>query len=242
MHSNTRRRVGEQPLLNKRGSRSRWVGLLTMMFWLTMFNGRFPAILDFPADRTLYFKLPIEGARFHWQFLEPNVFLSGELTLRIVNKERDDTLVVFRDGKISDGWQMIGSNTRDSAFYFGFSTGKHYRTALNDSLIITLRAPQDLRGRGPYKQGTLPAGTWQSTGTYSSVYGERWNPLDLLVRFGKPSIAFLECWDTVWPIQVTSTNGWRGIRPADEDNSGWFRDLMNRGVDGRLCTSSIQTD
>jgi hypothetical protein len=86
MHSNTRRRVGEQPLLNKQGSRSRWVGLLTMMFWLTMFNGRFPAILDFPADRTLYFKLPIEGARFHWQFLEPNVFLSGELTLRIVNK------------------------------------------------------------------------------------------------------------------------------------------------------------
>jgi hypothetical protein len=41
------------------------------------------------ADRTLYFKLPIEGARFHWEFLDPQAFLSGELTLRILNKDRD---------------------------------------------------------------------------------------------------------------------------------------------------------
>jgi hypothetical protein len=212
------------------------------MFWLMPFNGPYPAVFNFPADRSLYFKLPIEGVRFHWQFLEPSAFLSGELTLRIVNKDRDDTLVVFRDGKISDGWQMIGSTPRDSAFYFGFSTSTRYRTALNDSLIITLRAPEDLRGRGPYKQGTLPAGTWQSTGTYSSVYGGRWKPFDLLVRFRKPPIAFMECWATVWPIRVTSTSGWAGIRPADEDNSGWFRDIVNRGVNGRRCTSSNQID
>ncbi|MCO4098977.1 MAG: hypothetical protein HEQ38_06150 [Gemmatimonas sp.] len=214
---------------------------MAWVLWNTLFDGRTPAFLPTTAERTLYFKLPLEGVRFHWEFLEPSAFLAGELTLRIINTNRDDTLVIFHDGKISDGWQMIGTNTRDSSFYFGFSTDRRYVTAADDSLIITLRAPKDLRGHGVYKEGTLPAGTWQSQGTYSSIYGGRWNPLDFLVRAGDPPMAFMECWDTVWPIRVTRNTGWGGLKPANED-SGVFSRIKTQGVDGRVCGSSNQTD
>ncbi len=215
--------------------------LMAWGLWNGVFDGRTPAFLPTTAERTLYFKVPLEGVRFHWEFLEPSAFLAGELTLRIINKKRDETLVVFRDGRISAGWEMIGTNTRDSAFYFGFSTGRRYVTAADDSLIITLRAPKDLRGHGVYKEATLPAGTWQSTGTYSSIYGGRWNPLDFLVRAGKPPMAFMECWDTVWPMRVTRNTGWGGLKPVNED-SGVFSRIKNQGVDGRVCGSGNQVD
>ncbi|WP_396216612.1 hypothetical protein, partial [Gemmatimonas sp.] len=79
--------------------------LMAWVLWNTLFDGRTPAFLPTTAERTLYFKLPLEGVRFHWEFLEPSAFLAGELTLRIINTNRDDTLVIFHDGKISDGWQ-----------------------------------------------------------------------------------------------------------------------------------------
>ena len=82
--------------------------LLRGLAWFAvplMFYGAFPFLpsLAPSAERTLYFKLPIEGVRFHWRFLDPDAFLSGELTLRIINKGRDQTIVVFRDGKIQGG-------------------------------------------------------------------------------------------------------------------------------------------
>ncbi len=193
-------------------------------------------------ERSLYFKLPIAGTRFHWTFLDRRAFLSGNLTLRIVNpdRDRDQTLVIFRNGKISEGWEMIGNVSRDSSFYFGFSTKKPIATAVGDSVIVTLTVTEDLRGRGPYSQGTLATGTWVATGTYSALYGGTLNPLRDLVRAGKPPIAFLTCWDTAWVLRDASDEGWMGLKPIGEDDVSFLGRLKpERGVDGRRCRSTL---
>lgn len=143
------------------------------------------------AERTLYFKMPIEGVWFHWRFLDAEAFLSGELTLRILNKGHDQTLVVFRNGKIQDGWTVIDDPQPDGSIYFGFETSERVRTKADDSLVITLKATKGLLGRGPYSEGVRPAGVYQMHGSYSSMYGERWNPLDRIVLWGEPPVAYI---------------------------------------------------
>jgi hypothetical protein len=215
---------------------------LSALLWLTWCDGRVPPYLSPTVGRTLYFKLPIDGTRFHWTFLDRRAFLSGELTLRIVNadRNRDQTLVIFRSGKITEGWEMIGDVPRDSSFYFGFSTGQRIATAVGDSVIVTLIAMEDLRGRGPYSQGTLAKGTWVATGTYTALYGGTLNPLRDLVRAGDPPIAFLTCWDTSWVLRDASEEGWMGSKPTDEDDVGFVTRLKpERGVDGRRCRSRL---
>ncbi len=211
-------------------------------FWLSWCDGRVPTFLSRSAERTLYFKLPIAGTRFHWKFADRGAFLAGELTLRIANRRRgrDTTLLIFRHGVIHDDWQMIGSVPRDSSFYFGFSTDVRFPTAPDDSVIVTLTAVRDLEGRGPYTAGTLPAGRWVATGTYSGLYGGTWNPLNNLARFGEAPIAFMACWDTVWGLTDTREEGWMGPKPADEDQVSVFERLKpQRGVDGRRCGSRL---
>ncbi len=212
------------------------------MLWMTWCDGRVPSFLSPTVERTLYFKLPIEGTRFHWTFLDRRALLSGELTLRIVNagRDRDQTLVIFRDGHITDGWQMIGDVPRDSSFYFGFSTRQRFATSVGDSVIVTLIATEDLRGRGPHSQGTLAKGTWVATGTYSSLYGGTLNPLRDLLRVGKPPIAFLTCWDSTWALRDAADEGWMGPKPPGEDSVSFVRGLRPaRGVDGRRCGSTL---
>jgi hypothetical protein len=215
---------------------------LCVILWLTKFDGRVPAFLSPTVKRTLYFKLPIAGTRFHWTFLDRRAFLSGELSLRIRNarRDRDQTQVIFRDGKITDGWAMIGDTPRDSSFYFGFSTDQRIATAVGDAVTLTLTVREDLRGRGPYSQGTLAVGTWVASGTYTSLYGGTLNPFrDLLVAGDAPR-AFLTCWDTVWVLRDAKDEGWMGLKPSDEDEvSVVTRAKPERGVDGRQCKSTL---
>ncbi|MBL0938492.1 MAG: hypothetical protein IBJ03_06345 [Gemmatimonadaceae bacterium] len=216
--------------------------ILVLTIWLSVFRGYVPPFLSPTANRTLYFKLPIEGAEFHWRLLDGKAFLAGELTLRIVNERRgrDETHVVFRNGVISEGWKVIDGDSPRGDMYFGFATGNRSPTAPDDSLIITLVAPRDLHGQGPDNEGTLSAGTWQATGTYSGLYGGTLNPLGLIARWGEPPIATMECWDNVWPITITKETGWMGLRsPTDIDREeGWFeRAISHRGTDGRQCVS-----
>jgi hypothetical protein len=215
---------------------------LCLSLWMTVFEGRVPAVLSPTVARTLYFKLPIAGTRFHWTFLDRRAFLSGELTLRILNvtRQRDQTLVIFRDGIITDGWEMIGDMPRDSSVYFGFSTRERFATTVGDSVIVTLIAAQDLRGRGPLSQGTLAKGTWLATGTYSGLYGGTLNPLRDLVNAGEPPIAYLTCWDTVWVLRDARDAGWMGEKPtAEKELESGKRQLQQRGVDGRRCRSKL---
>lgn len=212
---------------------------LLAMLWLTWCDGRVPAFMSPTVARTVYFKLPIAGTRYHWTFLDRRAFLSGELTLRILNisRDRDTTLVIFQHGKIAEGWKMIGDERGDSSFYFGFSTKRRFATAVGDSLIVTLTATEDLRGHGPHSQGTLAAGTWVATGTYSGLYGGTLNPFRDIVRAGGPPRAFLECWDTSWVLTNASDTGWMGPKPKGDDDDSFFR--RDRGVDGRRCRSKL---
>ena len=207
-------------------------GAFAWLLW-----GRVPAFLSPTVNRTLYFKLPIDGTRFHWTFGDRLAFEAGELTLRIVNTKRgrDQTIVIFRHGQVSAGWEMIAGSSRVSDTYFGYASDTRFPTAVGDSLIITLVATEDLPGRGPHARGTLPKGTWVATGTYSALYGGTLNPLSNVVFWGKPPAAFLTCWDTTWVLQDVRDDGWMGPRPADE-NDGL---RPGRGVDGRRCRSTL---
>ena len=207
-------------------------GTFALLLW-----GRVPAFLSPTVNRTLYFKLPIDGTRFHWRFRDRLAFEAGELTLRIVNanRGRDQTIVIFRHGQVSAGWEMIVGASRDGDAYFGYASDTRFPTAVGDSLIITLVATEDLPGRGPHARGTLPKGTWVATGTYSALYGGTLNPLSDLVRWGKPPAAYLTCWDTTWVLQDVRDDGWMGPRPADEQDE--LR--PDRGVDGRRCRSTL---
>lgn len=207
-------------------------GTFALLLW-----GRVPAFLSPTVNRTLYFKLPIDGTRFHWTFGDRLAFEAGELTLRIVNTKRgrDQTIVIFRHGQVSAGWEMIAGSSRVSDAYFGYASDTRFPTAVGDSLIITLVATEDLPGRGPHARGTLPKGTWVATGTYSALYGGTLNPLSNVVRWGKPPAAYLTCWDTTWVLQDVRDDGWMGPRPADEQDE--LR--PDRGVDGRRCRSTL---
>ncbi len=216
------------------------VAFSAIVFCLIVFDPPMPVVLGPTAKRTVYFKLPIAGARFHWMFDDRDAFLAGALTLRIINEERDDTLVVFRDGILRDGWTMVGDARSDGAFYFGLETSHRYATAPDDSLIITLTVREDLLGRGPYHEGVLRAGTWTRTGTYSALYGGRWNPMDYAVLRDRPPVAYLQCWDDVWPIEITAASGWQGVEPAEGRAEGWARWMRpRRGADGRRCGSHV---
>ena len=207
-------------------------GTFALLLW-----GRVPAFLSPTVNRTLYFKLPIDGTRFHWRFRDRLAFEAGELTLRIVNADRgrDQTIVIFRHGQVSAGWEMIVGASRDGDAYFGYASDTRFPTAVGDSLIITLVATEDLPGRGPHARGTLPKGTWVATGTYSALYGGTLNPLSNVVRWGKPPAAYLTCWDTTWVLQDVRDDGWMGPRSADEEDE--LR--PDRGVDGRRCRSTL---
>src|SRR5690606_18751459 len=109
-----------------------------------------------------------------------------------------------------------------------------------DSLVLTLTAEQDLSGIGPEHQGVLRAGTWQMTGTYSALYGGRLNPMDILTRAGKPPIAFMQCWKTVWPLNVTANVGWMGPLPPEDESITWYeRVFAKRGVNRQRCGSHV---
>lgn len=219
-----------------------WAALLLLCVLPLLDTGLFralvPTSISPTISRSLYFKLPLEGVRFHWRFLDRAALLDGELTLRIVNARhhRDQTFVVFRDGAITDGWHMIGG-AADSAFYFGLSSSFRVPTARDDSLIITLVARHDLEGEGPFTTGTLHAGTWQATGTYSDLSGNPLNPAQLFTSALRTPIASMECWSVAWPLTTTSDRGWYGS--ADEERrANWVNDLFRkRGVDGRRCVS-----
>jgi hypothetical protein len=70
------------------------------------------------------------------------------------------------------------------------------------------------------------------------VYGRRWNPLDVIVRWGDAPVAFMECWENVWPITITKNEGWNGAASEDDNGSSLLGKLMQeRGTNGRPCGS-----
>lgn len=226
-----------------------------------------PAPPSEPIDRRLYFKLPLEQVRFHWRFLERDAFLAGSLTLRIIRDGAVDSIVVFQNGAVAEGWAPIPQTGTTGEIYFGFESSMRYATAPGDSLEIELVALEPLTGIGAYQQGTLPAGRYLSTGSFSSLTDDdsaQWIRMIAMMK-GIPRdelesmpeiqalrerlsaiegrmeyMAFMECWRQPWSLTITAEEGWLPAARAAESRA-WTSRLAGApdemGTDGRSCAA-----
>lgn len=182
-----------------------------------------PAPPSEQIDRPLSFKLPLEQPRFHWRFLEKDAFLAGSLMLRIIHDGAVESIVVFQDGTIAEGWEpMAAVSGVNEEIYFGFTSSTRYATAPGDSLEIELVVVEPLAGIGAYQRGTLPAGRYLSTGSFSGfIY----------------SMAFMECWRQPWSLTITAEEGWMTMPAAQRAARMLLASQLpdEMGLDGRSC-------
>jgi len=156
-------------------------------------------------------------------------FVSGKLVLRILRKGKLNEIIIFEDGKFSDGWEAmpLPPAPDKGEIYFGFISTRKYPTAPSDELELELTVTKDLPGIGAFQTGILPAGKYKSGGTYSGLIDEYDTTL-LAKEFAKegkrsPSEqeillnkiretyshkAFLESWKDQWSLIITSETGW----------------------------------
>jgi len=168
-----------------------------------------------PVERTISLKLPIKNVHFHWEFFDKSELLAGSLRLRISRGGKTEEIVVFQDGKFSDGWgtlidQSMGKKGKDP-IYFGFRSQRKYLTAPADKVEVVLVAKQDLKGIGALLAGHLPAGTYKSE-TRSAWLTDK-------AQAGVPAMflgnAAFEAWTQQWSLVVTSDQGWTPQEQAD---------------------------
>jgi len=162
--------------------------------------------------RHIYFKLPLEGVRFHWRFREREKLLAGTLTLVVSRGDQKQTIKVFSNGAISEGWEPIDCDChgRDKGIYFGFISTVRYPVTLGDMVEIFLECPSDLDGVGPDTTGVLTAGQYHSKCPFK-LYFLPWED-------DKPE-AFLSDWSEKWPLRITGNKGWRGERKTQPGGS-----------------------
>jgi len=187
-----------------------------------------------PVKRSIALKLPLQQADFHWVFGNRDDFLAGKLMLRIVHVDKSEDIVIFENGKLSDGWQLMPTppSVGDGA-YFGFVSTKKYATVPGDALALELTVTKDLDGIGPTETGVLPAGKYTTKGIFSGLTDE----IDLSAltaeitkKHGKLTDednklitkmhemndykAFCENWTTQWPLKITGDKGWLPAKQA----------------------------
>lgn len=162
--------------------------------------------------RHIYFKLPLEGVRFHWRFRDRPQFLAGTLTLVVSRGDQKQTIKVFSNGAISEGWQPIDCDChgRGNGIYFGFVSTVRYPVTLGDVVEIVLDCPSDLDGIGPDSTGILVAGQHRSRSPFK-LHFFPWEE-------DEPQ-AFLSEWDEKWPLRTTGNKGWMDERKAQQGGS-----------------------
>jgi hypothetical protein len=192
-----------------------------------------------PGERSLYMKLPLEQPRFHWQFADREALLAGSLEIAIHGADgRDTVLTVFRDGAWAPGWRAIESSRGVGEIYFGFVGDVGVRTHPKDSVVVRLRAVEDLDGIGAHRRGVLPTGEYQASASYSNLIG---HPLIPLFPTGRSPVAYIGCWRETWDLDVTEEAGWRGALSEDRPFvlatrlSSVFDNAFERGTDGDRC-------
>ena len=182
-----------------------------------------------PRERAISLKLPLLQPTFHWNFMSQADFLSGKLILRIARNSRSSEIVIFENGKFTDGWEAmpLPPVLGRGEIYFGFMSTRTYLTAPGDKLELELTVTKDLPGIGSLQTGILPAGKYKSRGTYSGLIDEYDTTLwaKELAKEGKKTPAeqeelldkmrqiynykaFLESWTDQWPLKITGEKGW----------------------------------
>ncbi len=191
-------------------------------------------IVKEPRERAIDLKLPLLQPRFHWTFMSREDFLSGKLVLRIIREGQSNDIVIFENGKLSDGWEAMPiTGPRKGEIYFGFRSTRKYLTAPGDKLELELTVTKDLDGIGAMQTGILPAGKYKSRGAYSWLVDEYDTSAfaEGLAKKGKQSPAeqeellnklrarceyraFLELWKDQWALKITSEKGWLSDKQA----------------------------
>lgn len=212
-----------------------------------------------PRERAISLKLPLLQPTFHWTFMSRADFLSGKLILRIVRNSQSSEIVIFENGKFTDGWEAMPLPTAPGKgeIYFGFTSTRTYLTAPGDKLELELTVTKDLPGIGSLQTGILPAGKYKSRGTYSGLIDE-YDTTFLakeLAKEGKRSLeeqqallnklramyeykAFLESWTDQWPLKITGEKGWL----PDKKASAYKAMLEERKLNVKAEPPAVSTD
>ena len=171
------------------------------------------------SKRSLALKLPLFQQELGWAFLSQADYFSGKLILRISGKDAPQELIIFEDGYLSDGWRAMPFPNKPDAreIYFGFESLERHVTSQEDRLEIELHVASDLEGLGALQTGILRKGIYKAKGTYTMLTDEYKVP-DRLKAMPKETIdkfketfgfrAVLETWESQWPIEITSEQGW----------------------------------
>jgi len=186
-----------------------------------------------PRNRAIHLKLPLRQPVFHWSFHREKDLLAGKLILRILRGGVTSTIVIFENGKLSEGWEaMPFRNPKAGEIYFGFRSSKKYETAPGDRIEIELQVKEDLHGIGPLHTGILRAGTHKAKGSYSGLIDEyaipdqaKKLPTETLTKLRQAYDykAFLENWDEQWSLEIANEEGW--LSPAERSS---FKKLLKR--------------
>jgi len=210
-----------------------------------------------PRERKFSLKLPLRQPTFHWTFMSRKDFLSGKLLLRIIRNGESTEIVIFENGKFSEGWEAMPlPQTPDRGeIYFGFISTRKYLTAPGDKLELELTVTKDLAGIGAFQTGILPPGKYASKGTYSGLIDEYDTTLlaEELAKEGKIPTdeqkallkkwrqklerkAFLESWTDQWPLKITSQKGW-----LPDDRASAMKRMLEK-LDAEVKPPSSPTD
>lgn len=192
-----------------------------------------------PQLRSISLKLPLRQVKFHWTFMSREEFLAGRLVLRIMRSDQTNAIIIFEQGRISDGWEAISlPNPKAGEIYFGFKSTRPYQTAPGDRLELELQVKQDLSGIGPEEKGILPAGIYQAHGAYSGLLDEFKVPAQLKdapaetlnkLRQDYDHAAFLENWQDQWDLRITGQEGWLAPKPQRQIKQPPEKKLENAG-------------
>lgn len=173
-----------------------------------------------PEMRRVVLKLPLRQPALHWTFMSKEDYLAGKLVLRFVRGEETTEIVVFEDGKIREGWNLLVFLETPGAgeVYFGIESSKKYTTSSADMVEIELHVKSDLEGIGERRTGILPKGVYKSRGRYSKLDNE-YEVSDKLNAMLSRGIllglqkafefrAVLGDWDEQWKLNITGREGW----------------------------------
>jgi len=176
-----------------------------------------------PRPRFLGVQLPLLHPLLQWTFHSRADFIAGKLLFRVTRANQVDEFVIFEDGILSEGWEpMPCPQPRAGEIYFGFQSLYKVVTASGDLLEIELHVVKDLDGIGSLQTGILPTGLYQAQGTYGLLTDEgkvpevfQSMPKEVVdkMREAMSFIATTGNWQTYWPLEITSEQGWlEGMR------------------------------
>lgn len=186
-----------------------------------------------PDWRRLVVSLPFDRTD-EWIFDNKTSVLSGQLTLTIATKDRQQQIVIYQQGQLNTNWQLsqLGKGASRHQMYFQLSSIKKYLTTKTDRLKLTLITRHKLKGRDPYFRGYIKPGCYVSNGKYGGLTDEpdiQHSQIEELIEklsLAKPVAAkllksfnytaYCNHWQQQWPLTMSHhhNGGWLLAKPT----------------------------